>query len=310
MSEFVLNDWSRQLKGAEAANWKEPIYRLLRPALNLYGRSKLQQSTLARFRPNLVLPGRGMPLCARQRWGYAYGQLRDKIILVQGTGNGWDAASWAQYRPRKIVAVDLFDFPSWPQISEYAMARYSVPIEFYQAPLHDLDFLEDCSVDLCASDAVYEHVKNLPEVMKETHRALKPNGYVYASYGPLWYCAGGDHFARGGLANVYNHVLLDADEYMGFFEHNRREQESFQSGGRYVELNLFSKLRTEDYLHIFQEGGFHVDSLVFELSATALKFRREQADLFARLLARHPACTPDDFVINAHLIRLYKREIA
>lgn len=277
--------------------------------LNQYGRSKLERDTLVRYAPDLVLPGRGMPLRTRQRWAYAFGQLRNKVILVQGTGNGWDAASWAQYRPQKIVAVDLFEFSSWPQVAEYAMARYSVPIEFYQSPLHKLGFLADCSIDLCASDAVYEHVKNLSEVMHETYRVLKSDGFVYASYGPLWFCAGGDHFGRGGLANVYNHVLLNEAEYQAFFEQHRRQNESFQSGGRYVEIDLFSKLTTEDYLRIFRASGFQIDSLFFELSATAIKFKRLHPDLFIRLKEHNPSCTIDDFVINAHLIRLKKRDL-
>ena len=43
-----------------------------------------------------------MPLETRRRWGTKYLQnIRDSIVLVQGTGTGWDVISWAKLRPRQ-----------------------------------------------------------------------------------------------------------------------------------------------------------------------------------------------------------------
>jgi hypothetical protein len=81
MPEFTLSNWMLRLKQAEVSDWKEPFFILLRPVLNLHGRSKLKQSSLARYTANLVLPGRDMPLRARQRWGYAHKQLSVNVIF-------------------------------------------------------------------------------------------------------------------------------------------------------------------------------------------------------------------------------------
>jgi hypothetical protein len=60
-----------------------------------------------------------MPLESRRRWGTQYlRNIRDAIMLVQGTGTGWDVISWARLRPRKIIATDMFPFEdSWGEIA-------------------------------------------------------------------------------------------------------------------------------------------------------------------------------------------------
>ena len=120
-------------------------------------------------------------------------------MLVQGTGTGWDVISWARLRPRRIIATDMFPFEeSWQEIARYCLDRYRVPVEFRTAPLEDHGFLDSDSVDLIVSDAVYEHCRDLPQVMRESRRLLRPGGYLYASYGPLYFCAGGTIFPVGG----------------------------------------------------------------------------------------------------------------
>ena len=304
-TRFEVSDWRGQLDRAHASDRKEPIYRALRPVLDLAARRHLDPATLARLRPDRVIAGRGMPRIARQRLGAGGRSLAGRTLLIQGTGNGWDVASWARLSPSRIVGVDLYPFDSWPEVIAAVRREHGVDVEFHAAPLDDLSFVDDASIDLVASDAVYEHVVDLAPVLAETRRVVKHDGAVYAAYGPLWYCAGGDHFCgRGGLSHVFDHVLLDDDDYRAYFERHRDPVEDFQSGGRYVELDLFSRMRTDDYLRRFDEAGFAREELVLEVSTDAAAFRRAYADRFAELVGRHPQCVPDDFLIKANLIRL------
>lgn len=231
MREFVVSDWKTQLKQAETSDWKEPFYLLARPLLNLFARRHLQKETIEKFRPDLVLPGRGFPLRTRRRWSNAYKPLTGKTILVQGTGNGWDAVSWAKHKPKKIIAVDLFAFDSWKEVRKYVISKFGVEIEFHATPLHNLNFINNQAIDICASDAVFEHVQNLQEVMLETNRILKPDGFVYATYGPLWYCAGGDHFARGGLKNIFNHILINEKSIINILMSTDTQRSLFNQEG-------------------------------------------------------------------------------
>ena len=72
-------------------------------------------------------------------------------------------------------------------------------------------------------------------------------------------------------------------------------------------MDLFSKLTTEEYLAKFLDAGFRVDSLILEVSADALAFKRQFPDKFAELGRRWSGrCTPDDFLIKGNIVRLIK----
>jgi SAM-dependent methyltransferase len=248
-----------------------------------------------------------MPLTSRYRWGTNYTSLNEKTILVQGAGFGWDAIAWATLRPKSVLAVDLMNYePWWRDASDFAARELGVRVDFYQATLDKLTRIADRSIDVCSSMAVFEHVKNLAAVMRETHRILRDNGYVFAAYGPLWYCAGGDHVgARGNSDSPYNHLLLEKPEYEDYIRTHRlpSDDEYFDE---YFKQDLFSHLTTADYLDIFARSGFVIEGIVLELSLDALKYLRRHPDMIGRLLQRHPQCGRDDFFIKSNIVRLRK----
>jgi len=305
---YTLQNWKKSDEAARSAKWKIILYDFLRPWLSRRTSKFISKSTLNDLKPTWVLPGRGFPLETRRRWATNHQSLQGKTILVQGTGTGWDVISWAELKPAKIIATDLFSFAdSWNEISLYCHQHFGVDVLFYQAPLEDHSFLDSESIDLCASDAVYEHCKNLPQVMRETRRVLNANGFVYATYGPLWYCASGDHFDRGGLENAYNHLILDTNAYSEYFNSYKKSNEDFQSGGRYIALGLFSYLTTSDYLEIFRNAGFVLDELILEVSSEGLNFLANWLERFNEMEKKYAdRCMRDDFLIKANFIRLKK----
>ncbi len=129
---------------------------------------------------------------------------------------------------------------------------------------------------------------------------------LYASYGPLWFSPGGDHYSgRGGLNCAYSHVELSPGAYQDYFRQYRGDTEDFQSGGRYVELGLFSKLATQDYLRIFDEEGFKCESLILEMSPDAFLFEKRYPERFAALVsALSGRCALDDLRIKSNFVRL------
>ncbi len=111
-------------------------------------------------------------------------------------------------------------------------------------------------------------------VLAETTRVLAPGGRLYASVGPLWFAAGGDHFSgRAPLADVFAHVDRDPLDYRRFFDRNRQPVEDFQSGGRYVEIDLFSKLTLDGYLAAIEAAGFDREYLSVQVSHLAPSIR-------------------------------------
>jgi SAM-dependent methyltransferase len=162
-------------------------------------------------------------------------------------------------------------------------------------------------VDVVVNDAVFEHCRDLEAVLQETHRLLKPGGYLYATYGPLWFCFGGDHFSgRGGLVYGYHHLQDDRAAYARYFQEQRLNDEDAQSGGRYVLLDLFSKLATKDYLDLYEKTGFEMVDLILEVSKNAVSFCAKWPDRVEALLKSYPRLCRDDLIIKTHLIILRK----
>jgi ubiquinone/menaquinone biosynthesis C-methylase UbiE len=308
-NHYYQQPWLEQDKQHQSGILKRWVYFFARPLLSVYGSRYLSPTTLKALKPSLVLPGRGMSLETRRIWGAALCKLSEATILIQGTGTGWDVISWARLKPKKIIATDLFEFKdSWEQVSDYCHNSLGVEVEFRQCPLENHSFLADESVNLCASDAVFEHCQDLKSVLQESYRVLKHKGSLYASYGPLWFSAGGDHFSgRGGLENAFNHLILDSDQYKLYFNSFLKQDEDFQSGGRYVELELFSYLTSKEYFELFKQAGFSVNSLIIEINPKSLEFKDKFSQLFQRMAKKYDyKCTEDDFLISANLIRLSK----
>lgn len=303
-------DWLQKAEETASPLWKEAIYALIDPPTRWLARSRVSGGFAGSMPPgSRFRTERGLSLQARRRHALAGLDVSHATILVQGTGTGWDILSWARLRPKKVIGVDLFGFESWPGVKKHCEDRYGVEVEFFESPLESCDFLGDGTVDLAASDAVFEHCKDLDAVMAETRRVLKPGRFVYAAYGPLWNCAGGDHFSgKDGLASSYNHIAISPEEYRRYFDANRGNTENFQDGGRYVELDLFSKLDTNQYLGIYAKNGFGIESLSMEISRRALEFRKTYPDRFAALVKRHPGLHPDHFLVKSNIIKLRKLE--
>lgn len=308
INNYSVSQWAEQVSRSSTPIWKSIAYPLMRVIWN-----RKASSTLAFHNSNLdgitkIISERGYPISFRRRWASAGIDIRNANILIQGTGNGWDVISWAELKPKSIVAVDLYSFDSWAEISNYCMEKYSVKVEFIASPLENNFGLSSDSVDLVASDAVYEHCKNLSGVMIETHRVLKRGGVVYANYGPLWYCASGDHFSgRDSLQSSYNHIFLDTDDYFDYVNKYRSDLENFQDGHRYIELDLFSKLSTREYVNIYESSGFRISDFWVEVSARATEFKTKLPEKFNEVLGKYAdKISSNDLLIKAHHLRMYK----
>jgi len=302
-------DWRVSDRAHRKSAPKQAVYDVLRAVLSARAARHLSPSFRRQIRPDAVYFTRGAPEEWRRRRGARHVALADAKTLVQGTGTGWDALSWAEMKPRRVIATDLYAFDeSWEQIAAECRDRLGVTVEFPQAAPEDHRFLGSSSIYLCASAAVLEYCRDLQSVLAELMRLLRPGGSFYAAYGPLWYGPGGDHFSgRDGLESIYNHLGLDEGDYGAYVKAHLRPRENFQSGGRYVELDLFSRLPTRGYLAAFEEAEFIRDGLVVELPPDALSYRKRFPELWRALLARLDGqCNEYDLIIKANFVCLLK----
>ena len=122
--------------------------------------------------------------------------------------------------------------------------------------------------------------------------------------GLLWFSSGGDHFSsRGGLCNSFNHLLLSVEEYVDFINKFSYDQEDYQNGRRYIEISLFSKLTTQEYLELLKLYGFKINKLIIETNSAALSFKKQYPDLFLELVNNiQDRCDEDDLLIKSNIV--------
>jgi ubiquinone/menaquinone biosynthesis C-methylase UbiE len=91
----------------------------------------------------------------------------------------------------------------------------------------------DDSFDIIVSSSAFEHIQNFDIAMEEMYRILKPGGFVYAGFGPIWSTCYGHHMwflHRGELYNYWNvilpafcHLLMTPQQLL---EHCRKEYDA------------------------------------------------------------------------------------
>jgi ubiquinone/menaquinone biosynthesis C-methylase UbiE len=212
------------------------------------------------FSPDRWLLGqRGNDYDAHRRRVNAYQRVSNANILIAGCGTGNDIESWSKMGPRSVVASDWFCYErAWNLRHSYHSTFYpNVDLSFFQADLASMPFLESASIDIVSSDAVFEHLRNLPDVLAEFHRILRPRGIVYATFGPLWFGYGGDHVSGyDEILNGYNHLLLPTHEWHNYLSKMGEHSHSEHDGRTWISEDLFSKLSPIEYLTCLHEAGF------------------------------------------------------
>ena len=137
----------------------------------------------------VFLGQRGTDYAALRRKVDKVKEIKGSTILIIGIGTGRDLESWLNYKPKKIIAVDYFNYAkAWEMRINQYKNLYDTKIEFLQADITDLNSLKDNSIDIIGSDAVFEHVNQFQKAISELKRVMFDSGVLYANFGPLWYC--------------------------------------------------------------------------------------------------------------------------
>ena len=202
--------------------------------------------------------------------------IKNKTILIAGCGTGKDVLSWAEYMPKKIIGVDYFNYKrAWNKIESMT----ECDIEWQQANLSSLQKIDNQSIDIIGSDAVFEHINNLDEVLREFNRVLKKGGVLYATFGPLWNTWGGDHISGyDGLGQGFNHLLMSKDNYQKYVDMKGSYQHSEDDGRTWMENDLFSYLKPEEYIDMLNKNGFNCIYVGAILEPKTFKFLEKIKD--------------------------------
>jgi SAM-dependent methyltransferase len=210
----------------------------------------------------------------------------DRILVPGCYLGGEDVQFWLRRGARVVEGIDVYSLEKvWAHAMPILQKQYGAVVRFQQAPIESLPFA-DGLFELVASSAVLEHVQNLEAMIDETARVLKPGGWAWHSFGPLYYTYGADHcIAAYGPAHGYDHVLLPDDEYrhliedQAFFDLDPDPNRSF-----WARRNQFSFAEPYEYLAAFHVR-FDVKHVVVIVSSEALKYREQYPDRWEEMRA-------------------------
>ncbi len=223
---------------------------------------------------------------------YAYGKcdrlhsLRGSSVLVPGVGYGKNLLQLAAFRPKEIIAFDLYDYPEvWAELTRTLREEFGVPITFLKGDYDVVPEERAGTFDFIISDAVLEHVPDMPGFAAGSAKFLKPGGIFYASFGPLWYGPSGDHVTWGGGWRLFDHLLLSKEAYAAQLQERslRSVQNDSCDPGFMVQEGFFSYVKAAEYLDDLAAAGFALSDVEVKIPAGNIELLRRDRELNAAL---------------------------
>lgn len=207
--------------------------------------------------------------------------IKNSTILVPGAGYGKNLFQLASFRPKLIVAFDLYEYQEeWKFITEKILKEFGVEVLFFKGGFGSIPKIYENQFDFIISDAVLEHIRDFLGFMKSSKKFLKSNGIFYASFGPIWCGPGGDHL-DWGKDKLFDHLLLNEEEYQEKFRETFKNYSISDSCEGYflVKEKLFSRLKVEEYLDILNRTEFKELLLWAKISSSAMNLFRNNQNL-------------------------------
>ncbi|MFV1991661.1 MAG: class I SAM-dependent methyltransferase [Acidimicrobiales bacterium] len=128
------------------------------------------------------------------------GGLEGRRVLEVGSDQGGrNLSAVAEMGAEEVVGVN-------PAMDPAELARN---VRLLAEDAGQLPF-DDGYFDVVLTDSVFEHVHDLPGVLDELYRVVKPGGQILAQYGPIWSTPYGHHLwvhCEGQLWSYWNVVL-------------------------------------------------------------------------------------------------------
>lgn len=143
--------------------------------------------------------------------------VRGKRVLEVGCGHGGMQVALLDAGARETVGIDLN-----PGFVEFALGRLRDQNAFVQvANAEQMPFAEE-SFDVVVSAAVFEHIHDIGEALREIERVLKPGGLLYATFSPTWWHYNGPHLMRT-VGVPWAHVFFSDKTLLNVLRHYRAE---------------------------------------------------------------------------------------
>ncbi|MCB9799924.1 MAG: class I SAM-dependent methyltransferase [Candidatus Omnitrophica bacterium] len=203
-------------------------------------------------------------------------EIKNMLIVGCGSGYGEDVQFWLRQPIKNIYGIDAIRHTLWEsKIIPDLIQKYDKNIIFKQTMAEQTPF-ESNFFDFVTSSAVIEHIKSVDLAITEMHRILRPGGYAWHAFGPLYYSYAGDHCINAyGRQHGYDHLLCGEDTYRRmieddqFFKHHAEDPLC----NYWAKQQQFSYYKPEEYIRYFQKY-FQLVDVVLVISPEGLRYRK------------------------------------
>lgn len=182
---------------------------------------------------------------------HGYNDLRGKVVLDYGCGAGAKSCYYATQGTKETIGVDIH--LRRDEINATLSQQGGLPVRFLSLEASGRIPLDDDSVDVVISSAVFEHVQDPALALREVFRVLKPGGTFLLRWHPFLTRYGGH---LGGVIGIpYAHVVFPEKALVRTFF---REM-LVMSGGRVSGLLLYKNLSADSIS--FEDMGLQFNRL-------------------------------------------------
>lgn len=186
--------------------------------------------------------------------------IRGRNLAFLGCGNGEELLLGAHYGAASCTGVEhLVHQRAWTKVQEYAKAHYPGCVIRFET-IRQMDDLRNHpqTYDGIYTGAVLEHVGDLETFARWCATLLRPGGWLFSVWGPMWWVYSGDHIAAElGFDHGFDHLLLSEPEYLTWYRNHPRNR-SIIAAGKPTWLDLGIHCSQRHYYEYFQTLSRHL----------------------------------------------------
>jgi len=112
-------------------------------------------------------------------------EIKDKTVIDFGCGSGSEAVAMAQHSARKVIGIDIQD-GLLSKARELAENNGVTNFCIFTKQTTEL-------ADLIIAIDSFEHFNDPATILRTMRELLKPDGCIFAAFGPTWYHPLGGH---------------------------------------------------------------------------------------------------------------------
>jgi ubiquinone/menaquinone biosynthesis C-methylase UbiE len=196
--------------------------------------------------------------------------LKDKMTLNLCSGSGLHTGFLVR-KGARVIGVDLLDYETlwggnFKEKLQEIFKGYKEPFDgskcqFIRMDAENLLFKDDL-FDFIYCINAFEHIQDPSKSLLETWRVLKPGGFAFIQFDPLYYCDTGSHMFDF-VPEPWGHLVCSNEEYVRKLQLANCPEEmvnDFKSGLNRKRKNYFIKLftlLTDEKRKVFEKKVFY-----------------------------------------------------